>query len=155
MKNIFLLLMVGVTLMYGEQINQTNSLISLQQKEIEQIKKEIEQLKYEQLEANVLKYDTEKNYALKSYIEEFLNELYTNKGTYDDNRHYKSYILKKYRIISYDIQARIEHINIETEVEWESSSNEEKLKGTSIDSLQLMNLDGIFSVVDIKENNEV
>ena len=155
MKKILLLVIVGASLLYGNQVLHTTESLKTKQTELEQIKKEIEQLKYEQSEAYVLKYDIEKNNALKSDIEEFLNELYTNKGTYENNRHYKSYILTKYRIVSYDIQARIEHISIETEVEWESSSNDEKLNGTSIDSFQLMNLDGKFSVVSIKESNEV
>ncbi len=155
MKKILWFLIVGVSMMYGEQVTHTVTNIEAHQTELEQIKKEIEQLKREQSEVKVLKHITSKNYALEEDIHNYLNEFYTNKGEYDDNRHYKSYILKNYRIVSYDIQARIQHINIETDVEWELLSNDKRLYGVSANLLQLMELDGKLSIVSVTETNEV
>ena len=65
------------------------------------------------------------------------------------------YKAKNARIASYDIQARIQHINIETEVEWELLSNDKRLNGESVNLLQLMELDGKLSIVSETETNEV
>ncbi len=155
MKKVLLLAIVGASLLYGNQMEHATESLKIQQTELEQIKKEIAELKSKEVEANILKYDTEKNYAIEEDIHNYLNEFYTNKGTYDDNRHYKSYILRKYRIVSYDIQARIQHINIETEVEWELSSSDKLLNGTNVNLLQLMELDGKLSIISITETNKV
>ncbi len=155
MKKVLLFLIVSISMMYAEQVTHTSTSADVQQTELEQIKKEIEQLKREQAEVKAEKHNTAKNYALEEDIYNYLNEFYMNKGEYDDNSHYKSYILKNYRIASYDIQARIQHINIETEVEWELLSNDKRLNGESVNLLQLMELDGKLSIVSETETNEV
>jgi hypothetical protein len=54
-----------------------------------------------------------------------------------------------------NIHARIQYINIETEIEWELSFNDKKLNGTSINILKLINMDGKLSMVSIKETSKV
>ena len=155
MKKVLLSLIVGVSMMYGEQVTHTATTIETQQTELEQIKKEIEQLKREQAEDEVIKNNIAKNYALEEDIHDYLNEFYTNKGEYNTNSDYKSYILKDYRIVSYDVQARIRHISIEAEVEYELLSNDKRFNRVRVDLLQLAELDGKLSIVSITETNEV
>ena len=145
MKKVLLSLIVGVSMMYGEQVTHTATTIEVQQIELEQIKKEIEQLKSEEAAFKEEKQNTAKNYALEEDIHDYLNEFYKN----------KAYNLKNYRIVSYDIQARIRHISIEAEVEWKLAANDKQLNSASVNLLQLMELDGKLSIVSITETNEV
>ncbi len=149
MKKVLLVAIVGASLLYGNQMEHTTESLKTQQTELEQIKKEIEQLKLEEADLKVLKQNTEKKYAIDEDVDDCLNEYYNTLGGK------RSYSLKKSRIVSDASRARIQYINVEAEVKWELLSNDEKLNGTSIVLLQLMNLDGKFSVVTTKENNEV
>ena len=149
MKKTLLFLIVGISIMYGEQMTHTSIARDAQKSELEQIRKEIQQLKLEEANLKVLQQNTVNHYAIESDIDDFLNEFYNTLGGK------KSYNLKKSRIVSDASRARIQYINVEAEVEWELLSNDEKLNGTSLDMLQLINLDGKFSVVSIEESNEV
>jgi hypothetical protein len=145
MKKVLLLAVIGASLLYGNQMEHTTESLKMQQTELEQIKKEIAQLKSKEAEPGVLKYNTDKSYAIEEDIRKFLTKFYKN----------KSDRLKKYKIVSYDIQARIPYITIETEVERNSSLNDIRTNATSINILQIANMDGKLSMVYIKETNEV
>ena len=76
MKKILMILIVGVSMMYGGQITHNDTVAGAQQSELEQVRKEIQQLKLEEADLKVLKQNTVNNYAIEADIDEFLNEFY-------------------------------------------------------------------------------
>lgn len=137
MKKVLFLAVIGASLLYGSQMEHTN--------ELEQIKKETAQLKSKEAETSVFKYNTDKSYAIEENIHKFLTKFYKNK--FDR--------LKSYKIVSYDIQAHIPYITIETEVAQKVSLSDVRTDTARINILQIENMDGRLSIISIKETNQV